>query len=137
MSEFLLTNDESKDIQPFDFSNDKTVFDFLEIVNNPHTEKHSKTVNDILFDFIISSSDESPVYYNESTYLNLARNIRKHFKKGVKVTVNIFSKENNKIVFSNDKISADQLFNDFWNFKQEVWDKLPNATLIDNYITVE
>ena len=84
---------------------------------------------------------------NEGDYLdinyfeNLATTLAKHFSPGLIVTVKNrpleADQDFNYLYLENQLISPDQLFDEFWKFREDYWFKLPKKITRHNHITLK
>lgn len=76
---------------------------------------------DITFNFVYDTRNS---LMDTSNFKSLANYMSKYFSPGLVVTVK-FGNAVNYLELKNTQISNDKLFDEFWNFRENVWFNLP------------
>lgn len=99
---------------------------------NYFQEAGTAKFSDIVFNFVY---DDKSSLVNTSNFRLLAKHMRKYFSPGLTVTVK-FGKVVDYLELKNTQISEDQLFNEFWNFRENVWFNLPKDLIKNRHLTI-
>lgn len=73
---------------------------------------------------------------DNNIYKELAKYMTAHFSDGLTITVKINTPVN-YLYLTNNKISPEQLFDEFWNFRERYWFKLPQKLIKNNHLTLK
>lgn len=72
---------------------------------------------------------------NVSSYSALTAVIKNYFSSGLNITVKSTSTVES-LILSNDNISPEQLFDEYWNFREKVWFSLPKALIRNRHLSI-
>lgn len=75
-------------------------------------------------------------FFDLAVYKDIAKEFKKYFSNGLRVTVD-FDHKIDSIILSNNKISKEQLFDEYWNFREEEWFTLPTRLTNNRHLLLE
>lgn len=86
----------------------------------------------ITFKFIY---DDTNSLANTSNFKTLAKKMSKHFSPGLIINVK-FGNIVDYLELKNPQISEEKLFDEFWDFRENVWFTLPNELIKNRHLTI-
>ncbi|WP_346691872.1 hypothetical protein [Limosilactobacillus vaginalis] len=92
----------------------------------------TETFYDIVFKFIYNDKNSLT---DTSNFKLLAKQMKKHFSPGLIVNVK-FGDTVNYLELKNPQISEEKLFDEYWNFREEVWFNLPKDLTSNRHLAM-
>ena len=92
----------------------------------------TETFYDIVFKFIYNDKNSLT---DTSNFKLLAKQMKEHFSPGLIVNVK-FGDTVNYLELKNPQISEEKLFDEYWNFREEVWFNLPKDLTSNRHLTM-
>lgn len=72
---------------------------------------------------------------NIRDYTILTKAMKNYFSSGLVINITSASIVED-LTLSNDNISSEQLFNEYWNFREKVWFALPKALIKNRHLLI-
>lgn len=72
---------------------------------------------------------------NIRDYTILTKAMKNYFSSGLVINITSASIVED-LTLSNDNISSEQLFNEYWNFREKVWFTLPKALIKNRHLLI-
>lgn len=69
------------------------------------------------------------------SYSALTAAMKNYFSSGLNITVKSTSTVES-LILSNDNISPEQLFDEYWNFREKVWFSLPKQLTKNRHLSI-
>lgn len=69
------------------------------------------------------------------SYSALTVVMKNYFSSGLKITVKSTSIVES-LMLSNDNISPEQFFDEYWNFREKTWFTLPKTLIINRHLSI-